>query len=414
MAVSFLRYEVSDLCLAKPALRSLSASATVADALEALKTSDDNFISVWDCNHSKPKSLDGVGGGGGGQLCRCVGKVCMVDVICYLSKDDSLTSPSAALQAPVSEILTKTPGHVMHVEPSCSLRAAIDLILEGVQNLVVPIRTRSNSRRKQHPKPISATSATSATTIHNGQEFCWLTQEDVIRFLLNSIGLFSPLPAMSIDSLGIISTDILAINYHSSASSALQLISRSLSQQTSVAVVDTDGVLIGEISPFTLACCDESVAAAITTLSAGDLMSYIDCGGPPEHLVKTVMQRLKERKLQGVLENYSLSSSSSYAHALMMTSSSSSDEESSVSSNTTLRPTRSGRYTRSSSYSARMVRRAEAIVCHPKSSLVAVMIQAIAHRVNYVWVIEDDCSVVGIVTFSGMLEVFREHLETMG
>lgn len=141
-------------------------------------------------------------------------------------------------------------------------------------------------------------------------------------------------------------------------------------------------------------------------------MSYIDCGGPPEHLVRVVMERLKERKLQGVLENYTLTSSSSYAHSLMSSSSSSSDEESSVSPNTTLQP-RSGRYSRSSSYSARMVRRAEAIVCHPKSSLVAVMIQAIAHRVNYVWVIEDDCSLVGIVTFSGILKVFREHLETM-
>ena len=46
-------------------------------------------------------------------------------------------------------------------------------------------------------------------------------------------------------------------------------------------------------------------------------------------------------------------------------------------------------------------------------SLVAVMIQAIAHRVNYLWVIEDDCSLVGIVTFSNMLKVFREHLETI-
>lgn len=114
MAVSFLRYEVSDLCLAKPALRSLSASATVADALEALKTCEENFISVWDCNHSKTtRSLEA------GQLCRCVGKVCMVDVICYLCKDDNLVSPSAALKAPVSAILSKIPGQVMHVEPSC-------------------------------------------------------------------------------------------------------------------------------------------------------------------------------------------------------------------------------------------------------------------------------------------------------
>ncbi|BBH01821.1 Cystathionine beta-synthase family protein [Prunus dulcis] len=392
MAVSFLRYEVSDLCLAKPALRSLSASATVADALEALKTCEENFISVWDCNHPKTtRSLDA------GQLCRCVGKVCMVDVICYLCKDDNLVSPSAALKAPVSAILSKIPGQVMHVEPSCSLLAAIDLILQGVQNLA-----KQQFKKKTTPKMHH----------HHLPQWPRVLLADTRRCSPISPQLNWPLlsiPAFSIDSLGIISTEILAINYHSSANSALQLISQSLCKQTSVAVVDSEGVLIGEISPFTLACCDESVAAAITTLSAGDLMSYIDCGGPPEHLVRVVMERLKERKLQGVLENYTLTSSSSYAHSLM---SSSSDEESSVSPNTTLQP-RSGRYSRSSSYSARMVRRAEAIVCHPKSSLVAVMIQAIAHRVNYVWVIEDDCSLVGIVTFSGMLKVFREHLETM-
>ncbi|XP_004291658.1 PREDICTED: CBS domain-containing protein CBSX5-like isoform 2 [Fragaria vesca subsp. vesca] len=392
MAVSFLRHEVSDLCLGKPALRSLSISATVADAVEALRTSEDNFISVWDCNHHS-KSL-------AGDQCRCVGKVCMVDVICYLSKDENLSSPSAALKAPVSEIL-------FH-----SLLQAIDLILQGNQNLVVPIQTRQSStlRRKQFPK---STNQMATTTNHNGQEFCWLTQEDVIRFLLSSIGVFSPMPALSIDSLGIINTiDILAINYHSPASSAVQLITQSLEQQTSVAVVDSDDVLIGEISPFTLACCDESVAAAIATLSCGELMSYIDCGGPPEHLIKIVTERLKERKLKRALENYSSVINASANSMSSSSSSSSSDEESSVSSSSSkLRS--AGRFSRSNSYSARMVRRSEAIVCHPKSSLVAVMIQAIAHRVNYVWVIEDDYNLVGVVTFTGMLEVFREHLETM-
>ncbi|KAL2541538.1 CBS domain-containing protein CBSX5-like [Abeliophyllum distichum] len=82
---------------------------------------------------------------------------------------------------------------------------------------------------------------------------------------------------------------------------------------------------------------------------------------------------------------------------IVSNSSSSSDDE--LPSPTTTTFSRSGRYSRSSSYSARMVRRAEAIVCRPGSSLVAVMVQAIAHRVKYVWVIEDDCSVVGIVTF---------------
>ncbi|MFS7993754.1 hypothetical protein Hanom_Chr12g01097821 [Helianthus anomalus] len=51
---------------------------------------------------------------------------------------------------------------------------------------------------------------------------------------------------------------------------------------------------------------------------------------------------------------------------------------------------KSGRFSRSSSYSARITRMAEAMVCYPRSSLVAVMIQAIAHRVSYVWMIEED------------------------
>ncbi|PSS16197.1 CBS domain-containing protein [Actinidia chinensis var. chinensis] len=388
MAVRLLAHEVADLCLGKPPLSPLSAaSATVRDAVSKLKSSGESYVSVWSCDHSSPPRNNDCG------ECRCVGKICMVDVICYLCRDENLSSPSSAMNSPVSVLLSKAQGVIRHVEPSSSLLEAIDLILQGAQNLVVPIKT--NSRRKL-PK--------SSITSHNGREFCWLTQEDIVRFLLSSIGLFSPIPAVSIDTLGIISTEFLSVQYHSPASSAIGAISCSLADQTSVAVVDDEGILIGEISPFTLACCDEMVAAAITTLSAGDLMAYIDCGGPPEDLARVVKARLEERKLEGMLEEFTISPN------VPSNSSSSSDEES-------LSPTaslpRSGRYSRSSSYSARMVRRAEAIVCHPGSSLVAVMIQAIAHRVNYVWVIEEDCSLAGIVTFSNMLDVFYERLQSM-
>lgn len=313
----------------------------------------------------------------------------MVDIICYLSKEENLSSSSSALTSPLSVLMSPIPGLVRHVEPTSSLLEAIDLILQGTQNLVLPIK--SNSKRKTLQK-------SSAT--HNGREYCWLTQEDVIRFLLSSIGLFSPIPALTIESLGIITSEFMSIWYHSPASEAIEAISHSLAEQTSVGVVDDDGILIGEISPFTLAGCDETVAAAIATLSTGDLMAYIDCGGPPEDIVRVVQARLRERNLEGMLEEFEILSSSN-----------SSDEESVPSPTTAL--VRSGRYSRSRSYSARIVRRAEAIVCHPWSSLVAVMIQAIAHRVNYVWVIEEDCRVVGVVTFSNMLEIFRDHFHSI-
>ncbi|PIN22623.1 5'-AMP-activated protein kinase, gamma subunit [Handroanthus impetiginosus] len=382
MAVQLLAYEVADLCLGKPPLRSLSASATVGDALAALKSSDENFISVWSCDHhSSKRNLE----------CVCVGKVCIVDVICYLCREENLGSPALALKSPVSVLLSNVKGLVAHVEPSSSLLEAIDLILQGAQNLVVPIKT--NSKRKQLPKSSSPTSSISPT-IHNGEEFCWLTQEDIIRFLLSSIGLFSPIPTLSIDTLGLISDDYLVVDYHSPASSAIEAISRSLLDQTSVAVVDSEGILIGEISPFTLACWDETVAAAIMTLSAGDLMAYIDCGGPPEEVVRVVEERLKDKNLHGMLEELL---NCPYDVELL--------------SPTT--PLSRSWCSRCSSYSARMVRGAEAIVCHRWSSLVAVMIQAITHRVNYVWVIEDDSTVVGVVTFANILEVFRDNLESM-
>ncbi|TYH17197.1 hypothetical protein ES288_A05G173600v1 [Gossypium darwinii] len=159
----------------------------------------------------------------------------------------------------------------------------------------------------------------------------------------------------------------MALHYDDPASSALPFISRSLEIQASVAIVDSDGKLVGEISPFTLNYCDEDVAAAIATLSAGDLLAYVDCGGPPEDLVQLVKKRLQERNLEQALElveEYSSGASISTSY-----SSSSSDDEFGM-----------GRSARWMGYSARAVRRSEAIVCYPWSSLVAVMIQALTRR----------------------------------
>ncbi|KAK3005386.1 hypothetical protein RJ639_016790 [Escallonia herrerae] len=383
MAVSFLAGEVSDLCLGKPSLRSLPATATVAAAVSALKTSGEVNVTVWGCEHSSPRS-----GAVHGGACVCVGKVCMVDVICFLAREENAARPSDALRSPVAELLPKAHGLVRHLEPHSSLLEAIDYILEGAQNLVIPIQsyTSTNSRKKLLKKPTSF-----GPTLHNGREFCWLTQEDVVRFLLNGISVFSPIPMLTVESLNIIDTDIMTVHYNAPASSILASISRSHMEQTSVAVVDEDNRLIGEISPFTLACCDETVAAAIKTLSAGDLMAYIDCGGPPEDLVHLVKTRLQEKNLNGMLEFVEELSQSSLSSS---SSSCSSDEEFG-----------SGRHGGSGRYSP--ARRSEAIVCYPRSSLMAVMIQALAHRVNSVWVVEEDYSLIGNVTFTGMLKIFR-------
>ncbi|XP_076885027.1 CBS domain-containing protein CBSX5-like [Bidens hawaiensis] len=383
MARKFLATQVADLCVGKPPLKPLPATATVADAVAALKKSGDVNVSIWSCNHSVI--------GNDAVSCRCAGKICMVDVIAYLCKDENIVRPfQAALQAKVMDLVPKVEGSIKHLESNSSLLEAIDCILEGAQNLVIPIQTITTYNRRRQTLITNPPSMNSTAALHNGKEFCWLNREDIIRFILNSIGVFSPIPTFTIESLNIINTETLTIHYDDPASSALQLIIKAHLNQTSVAVVNQDDTLIGEISPFSLSCCDETIAAAITTLSAGDLMAYLDYSGPSEDLVNLVKTRLQERKLTGMLDmmdDYYNNNNSSCS------SSSSSDEEFGW---------RNGGMGRS--YPGR---RSEAIVCNPWNTLMAVMVQMIAHRVSYAWVVKKDYGLVGIVTFTEILRQFR-------
>ncbi|KAE8714961.1 hypothetical protein F3Y22_tig00110187pilonHSYRG00326 [Hibiscus syriacus] len=401
MAASLLAREVSDLCLGKPPLRCLSISATVADALSALKRSGDSCVSVWSCKHGQiPEAAEKVAAADLDE-CRCVGKVCMVDIIGFLCKEENLSNPGSALQAPVSILIRKSGDFVRHLEPNASFVEAIDLILEGAQNLVIPLENSSRNSRKKLLQ-----NALSNSTFHNNLQHCWLTQEDIVRYLVNSIALLSQTAVNPINSLDIIDAqNITTFHYDNPASSALPSIAQSLEIQTSVAIVDGDGKLVGEISPFTLNSCDEDVVAAIVTLSAGDLMAYIDCGGPPEDLIQLVKERLQERNLVKALELMEEDSGISSGISSVSSSCSSSSEDEGFG---VIRRSNG----RSGGHSVKVVRRSEVIVCHPWSSLVAVMIQALSHRVGHVWVVGEDRTLAGIVTFAGMLKVFRDRLRT--
>ncbi|CAI8591173.1 unnamed protein product [Vicia faba] len=385
-------HEVSDLCLGKPSLRSISTTDTIAVALAAIHKFRLTYLSVWNCHHSvtdkKPVTLVA------DLNCQCVGRVSMVDVICFLCKPENLASPSTALLSPVSVLFSGDHSPlVRHIQPNASLLEAIDAMYDGVQNVVIQIPEEKRWKKKENQ-------TLDSDILHNdNRAYCWLTQEDVMRYLLNSIRVFSPSPATdSIDTLGIIDTqNLFFLYYDDPASSALELLTAAIVHQSSVAVVDPQGKLIGEISPFTLNSCDEAVAPALATLSAGDVLAYIDCGGPPEDLVQLVKERLYEQNHGAAVEllgeETRLPSWSSF-------SSTSSEED--------IGP--SGKNWKLGGYSSRVVRRSEDIFCYPWSSLVAVMIQALAHRVSYVWVVQEDGTLTGIVTFQGMLKVFREHL----
>lgn len=53
----------------------------------------------------------------------------MVDVICYLCRDENLLAPSSALKAPVSVLVSKVSGRVRHVEPSSRYKDKHPLVL---------------------------------------------------------------------------------------------------------------------------------------------------------------------------------------------------------------------------------------------------------------------------------------------
>ncbi|OAY72740.1 CBS domain-containing protein CBSX5 [Ananas comosus] len=388
MAVALRSPEVSDLCIGKPPVRSLPPSATVADALAALRSGGAaSYVAVVAGDRAPSPSPSP-------EKARDVaGRVGIADVVCFLCGDErSLADPGGALRSPVSALLPKDAPPIRRVEPHASVLEALDVILEGASALVVPIR--SGGRRR----------------LSGGGEFCWLTHEDFVRYFLNSIALFAPVAALSVAALGLVRPAGPSVRLHDPALSALPLLRRALADHSAVAVLSAAGDLAGELSPALLASSSDvtAAAAAVATLSVGDLMAFADYASPPESLVRAIKSRLKGRGLDRLLDliEEDVADAASVLSVSPFATSSSSDEES-------VGPKRRRRQR-----SGRSLSSSEAAACHPGSSLMAVMVQAVAHRVSHVWVVEDDVDdygsggrrLVGIVAFADVLSVFREQL----
>ncbi|KAK1686797.1 hypothetical protein QYE76_047645 [Lolium multiflorum] len=335
-----LTHDVSDLCIGKPALRWLPPSSTVAHAVAELDgQGPDACVAVW----------DGTG------TAAVAGRVRMSDVALFLCADGNLASPAAALQASLADLLAANNAPpVRCVQPHVSVLEAVDALLGGAQCLVVPIQ---DNRR------LGALEA--GVTM-----MCWLTVEDVVRFFLGSVALFSSTASRPVSDLGVVSP-ALSVAATDSALSAVAPLLRT----ASIAVV-SGGRIEGEISPSTLCPFDPSLAAAaFATLTAGELASFIDCAPTTrEAALRVVRSRLRRRKLHGMLDlldgHDDLSSPSSLSSSSSPFSSSSSDNDDEAA------------YSRT----------------------------AVAHRVTQVWVLGDEDELVGVVGFLDVLRVLRRHL----
>ena len=280
----------------------------------------------------------------------------------------------------------------------CRLLDAIDVLLtDGCQGLLVPLHARARKRHHQVPSPGAVAAASS--------DCCVLTREDIVRHLFGSISHFSPVAALTVASLGLVRRDVHAVRVDDDGLDAIPLLRRAVSDGTAVAVVADDDALVGEICPGVLASCDvESVSTAFAALSAGDVMTYMDCSlthTPPEFLLRAIRAQLKDRGLDAIAELMDASDAASLPSS--PSSSTSSDEDSS--SGRGRRPRRLS----SGSFGWRSTE--DVVACHSGSSLVAVMAQALAHRVGYVWVVDETSgALVGVVRFADVLAVLREHL----
>ncbi|CAM0901758.1 unnamed protein product [Alopecurus aequalis] len=384
-----LTRDVSDLCIGKPPLRWLPPSSTVAEAITELDGSGpEAAVAVWD-GHAKAAA--GV-----------AGRVCMPDVVLFLL--GNLASPAAALQATLADLLAAAGADappIRRFEHHASLIQAVDALLGGTHSLVVPIRGTTN--------------------------MCWLTVEDVVRFFLGSVALFSPTASRSVADLGVVrpATALSVAAGDDALSAVVPVLRAALATHASLAVVSGGRSLEGEISPWTLcSSIDVSLAAAaFAALSAGELASFVECGrAHQEAALRVVRSRLRRRKLLGMFDlldggrdvvdppSPSCSSSSSLWTSSSASSCSSEDEEEEehvTSAYTSTRQgTSSGRWAKGTRPAA-----GQPIACRRGSSLVAVMAQAVAHRVTQVWVLDDENQeLVGVVGFLDVLRVLRHHL----
>ncbi|KAG8071584.1 hypothetical protein GUJ93_ZPchr0006g45090 [Zizania palustris] len=357
MAASFLSHVVSDLCIGKPPVRVIPPSTPVAAALDALRAGGDPFVFVAAESYSRAKNT----------ATWRVSRVSVADVLCYVCDGaENLSDPAGALGRPVSAVGDH--GATRRVDSQTSLLDAIDALLSSdSQSLLVPLHTRA--RRKHHH-------ASGYAAANGAADYCVLTREDIVRHLFsNSISLFSPVTALTVSSLG-----------------------------TAVAVVADDGALVGEICPGVLGSCDvESVSGAFAALSVGDVMTYIDCSlSPPEFLLRSIRAQLRDRGMDAMAD---LMDAASLPLSPSSSSSTSSDEE----SNSPLGRSRCARRASTGRFRCRSTD--DVAACHAGSSLLAVMAQALAHRVGYVWVVDEvTCALTGVVTFADVLAVLRVHL----
>ncbi|XP_059665582.1 CBS domain-containing protein CBSX6-like [Cornus florida] len=401
MASIFLYHVVGDLTVGKPEVVEFEETETVEAAIRAIGESAEGGIPVW-----RKRSHKSVFENAEIRQNRFVGILNSLDVVDFLARDGRLEDQDKAMKTPVSEVVVPCNSLLKVVDPATRLIDALEMMKQGVRRLLVrkSVVWKGMSKRfsflysgKWLKNPeiygsngiISATNTncpSSSSIVITHDQFCCLSREDVIRFLIDCLGALAPLPLSSISSLGAINPNYDSIEASLPAFEATQKIRQ---DPSAVAVVETtlDGqhLIIGEVSACKLWKCNYLAAAwALANLSA-------------RQFVMGVEDNVTSGSLPDLTANLIVGDSNLVNGGGSMKPRKFSSRSVGFFSNPACQSFGVGR----SMYRGR----SSLLTCKVTSSLAAVMAQMLSHRATHVWVTEaeNEDVLVGVMGYAGIL-----------
>lgn len=415
MASVFLYHVVGDLTVGKPELVEFWETETVESAIKAIGESTEGSIPVW-----KKKAHSDIVENSEMRQQRFVGILNALDIVAFLATTQCLDDQEKAMKTPVSKVIVPNNSLLRHVDPATRLIDALEMMKHGVQQLLVAKSgvwkgfskrfsvmyngkwlksVDSGGSSNNVATGISQPCCSSNTTIRDN--FCCLSRENVLRFIIGCLGALAPVPLSSIAILGAISA---TYDFVDSSVPAIQFIQRLPRDPSAVAVVERTpdrehNKIIGEISACKLWKCDYPAAAwALANLSAGQFVMGVE-----DNVASRVPSDLcaKPKAIVGGIGD--MNDGSPRRPKVF------SSRSIGFFSNASSRP-RLG--LSAGSISRSMYRgRSAPLTCKITSSLAAVLAQMLSHRASQVWVTEEESDdvLVGVVSYLDILSAVTKQ-----
>ncbi|CAA7025812.1 unnamed protein product [Microthlaspi erraticum] len=209
-----MEFKVKDLTVNKCPLVQVSDSATLGDALNAMK------VVFWYETGGKPSKSGACGCGArpmvetGSAKKQYIGMVTMLDVVAHIAGEDGLDKKMAA---PVSSIIGHCPEgrSLWSLNPSSSIMDCMEMLSKGIHRVLVPLD--SNIENTPGPELVESASA-----------YTMLTQIDLISFFLHQSSHLQPILSRTVTDLSAVNHTVLALTSQARVMDAIQCMSMAM------------------------------------------------------------------------------------------------------------------------------------------------------------------------------------------